>query len=695
MALSSPGIAIKESDFSAIVTQASSSTGAYVGNIGYGPIGEVTVVTSESQFVNTFDKPNSDTADDFMSLSSFLAYTDDLRFVRVANRETFNAVSIEDDDSSAAPTMSLDVTVEDGKITSITVPSSVQWNKDLDEENTFVVIEAEEGYTGSKAKATPNFENGVLTSVDILSKGSNYVQDHVNVTLKTGIQIKNAFDYESKYLHQNALKSEEVDTLVVAGEDKVKAKINTPRYGVFAAQYAGLKGNGLKVITFDSTDESTFEEWQYASYFSGVPGTSDYVLNRGGSNDEFHIVIVDGEGVFTGTKGEVLATYGFVSKAKDANNGSGESIWWRKALANDSYIYALCPPDYNEVYVDENNESKNTLYTATTNWDQEAQGVTFGRTRDAIEEYELTGGTFAPCSDADYMDAWDLLKDPEEVDVSIFFAGPCSDTVLNYLMSSIITPVGSTTGRSGTSILCFSAPKKLCLYNNGREAEQIKKWVSGLPHSNYYVCDCNWKYMYDRYNEVYRWTPCCSDIAGLCAYTDSVADAWWSPAGLNRGRIKNAIKLAWNPKRPERDILYQQGVNAVVSMTGEGIVLWGDKTFTNKASAFDRINVRRLFIVLEKSIAAASRALLFEFNDDITRAQFRAMVTPFLDNVKGRRGITDYRVVCDETNNTAYVIDSNQFVGDIYIRPNYSISYIYLNFACVGNSVSFEEAIGS
>ena len=199
--------------------------------------------------------------------------------------------------------------------------------------------------------------------------------------------------------------------------------------------------------------------------------------------------------------------------------------------------------------------------------------------------------------------------------------------------------------------------------------------------------------MYDKYNDVYRWVPLNGDIGGLCARTDLTNDPWWSPAGLNRGNLKNLIRLAWNPRQSQRDTLYKAGVNPIISTKGEGTYLYGDKTLLSKPSAFDRINVRRLFIVLEKAIAKASRYTLFEFNDDITRAQFRNLVNPYLRDVKGRRGITDFLVVCDTRNNTAEVINRNEFVGDIYIRPNYSINFIHLNFIAVKNGVSFNEVL--
>jgi phage tail sheath protein FI len=206
--------------------------------------------------------------------------------------------------------------------------------------------------------------------------------------------------------------------------------------------------------------------------------------------------------------------------------------------------------------------------------------------------------------------------------------------------------------------------------------------------------DSGYKYQYDRYNDIYRWIPLNGDVAGLCARTDQTNDAWWSPAGLNRGNIKNVVKLAWNPRKAERDVLYNNGVNPVVTFPGQGTVLYGDKTLLAKPSAFDRINVRRLFIVLEKAISTAAKYSLFEFNDAFTRAQFKNLVTPYLRNIQGRRGITDFLVVCDETNNTAQVIDSNQFVGDIYIKPARSINFIQLNFVAVGTGVQFSEVVG-
>ena len=215
-----------------------------------------------------------------------------------------------------------------------------------------------------------------------------------------------------------------------------------------------------------------------------------------------------------------------------------------------------------------------------------------------------------------------------------------------------------------------------------------------FPSSSYATLDSGWKYQFDKYNDLYRFVPLNGDVAGLMVRTDNTRDPWWSPAGFNRGNVKNVVKLPYNPLKAQRDQLYKKGINPIVTFPGQGTVMFGDKTLLAKPSAFDRINVRRLFIVLEKAISTASKFTLFEFNDDFTRAQFRNMVEPFLRDVQGRRGIFDFRVVCDESNNTGEVIDRNEFIGDIYIKPARSINFIQLNFVAVRTGVEFEEVVG-
>jgi hypothetical protein len=289
--------------------------------------------------------------------------------------------------------------------------------------------------------------------------------------------------------------------------------------------------------------------------------------------------------------------------------------------------------------------------------------------------------------------AWDKFKSAEEVDVSLLIGGKGRGGSADEQSSAYII---NNIAESRKDCVAFVSPGKSLVVNNTDKTEEIDvgNWRNELPSTSYAVADTGYKYQYDKYNDVYRYVPLNGDIAGLCAYTDTVKDAWWSPAGYNRGQIKNVVKLAFNPDKAKRDILYKAGVNPIISTSGQGTILFGDKTLLNRPSAFDRINVRRLFIVLEKAIATAAKSTLFEFNDEFTRAQFKNMVEPFLRDVQGRRGIYDFRVVCDETNNTPEVIDRNEFVGDIYIKPARSINFIQLNFVAVRTGVEFSEIVG-
>jgi len=303
--------------------------------------------------------------------------------------------------------------------------------------------------------------------------------------------------------------------------------------------------------------------------------------------------------------------------------------------------------------------------------------------------YTLSGGTDAVPSDADLINSYALFGNSDEVNISLIITGGADTTVQQYVIDNI--------ANARKDCIAFVSPPSSAVINqSGNEVTNITTWTTALSRSTSYAfADSGWKYMFDKYNNLYRWVPLNGDMAGLCVYTDSVRDPWWSPAGFNRGNLKNVVKLAWNPTKTQRDSIYSIGVNPVGSFPGQGTVLFGDKTLQVKPSAFDRINVRRLFIVLEKTIATASRFSLFEFNDSFTQSQFVALVTPYLRDVKARRGIYDFRVVCDSSNNTAKVIDANQFVGDIYIKPARSINYIQLNFVAVRTGVDFTEVVGS
>jgi hypothetical protein len=443
--------------------------------------------------------------------------------------------------------------------------------------------------------------------------------------------------------------------------------------GFATARCPGSLGNSLQVsFLTQNTSTANISTWAYGSLFESSPGTSTYAAGVGGANDEIHMVVVDRRGAFTGTANTVLEKFGFMSVASDAKTDDGSSNYYVNVINDKSkYIYITGRP---------------SAGISVTNWGLPASNTIYSSNASS-HIVSLGGGVSPLASTANVTAGYDNFANAEEVDVSLIMMGDALPAVSKYVVDNI--------AESRKDAIVFISPKRADVVNNdGLEPTDSIAHRNTFNSSSYAVMDSGWKYQFDKYNNVYRWVPLNGDIAGLCVRTDLERDPWFSPAGFNRGAIKNVTKLAWNPNKAERDNLYKNGINPVVSFPGEGVVLYGDKTMLSKPSAFDRINVRRLFIVLEKAIARAARFSLFEFNDEFTRAQFVALVEPFLRDVQGRRGIFDYRVVCDETNNTPEVIDSNEFVGDIYIKPARSINFIQLNFVAVRTGVAFEEIVG-
>jgi phage tail sheath protein FI len=464
----------------------------------------------------------------------------------------------------------------------------------------------------------------------------------------TGILIKNRDAYEASY-----------------------TSLSSSANGyIFAAKYPGNLGNSLKVSVCANT--AGFSTYPYGSNYNGAPNTSTYVAGVSGLGDEMHITVVDEDGFISGTANTVLERFGYVSKASDAVNEDGSSNYYVNVLADQSkYVYAIAHAS-----------NSNSGVTASGTVFSAGDGTTAG-----VDTVSLTGGVDASPLTANVQVSYDKFKNADEVDISLIITGAHSNVVSKYIVDNI--------AEVRKDCVVFISPAKTDVVNqSGSEVTNITTTRNAHTSSSYAFFDSGWKYQFDKYNNVYRWVPLNGDIAGLCVRTDTQRDAWFSPAGFNRGQIKNVTKLSWNPTKSNRDDLYKIGVNSVVTFQGEGTVLYGDKTMLSKPSAFDRINVRRLFIVLEKAIARASKYSLFEFNDEFTRAQFIALVNPYLRDVQGRRGIFDFKVVCDTTNNTPEVIDRNEFVGDIYIKPARSINYIQLNFVAVRTGVAFEEIVG-
>jgi phage tail sheath protein FI len=420
---------------------------------------------------------------------------------------------------------------------------------------------------------------------------------------------------------------------------------------------------------------SISRQWEYFNSVSTAPGRSDYQATYGnGVDDEIHVVVTDEDGKITGVPGTILEVFKELSRATDAKNNSGTINYFKDVINNSSaYVWVA---NYGVDTFGVSSELPEIIIGATA----ETFSFTFGA--DGYDESNEE-------SFSSIASAYDLFASSEDIDISLVLQGrPMGTTQLgNYLVDNIC--------EVRKDCVVFVSPDKDNVLNSfGTEASNLVAWRNDFRSSSYAVIDSGYKWMYDKYNDVYRWIPMNGDVAGLCARTDQTNDAWWSPAGFNRGQIKNIVKLAYNPRKAERDLLYSHGINPVVAFPGQGIILYGDKTAQAKPSAFDRINVRRLFIVLEKAISVASKYSLFEFNDAFTRSQFKNLITPYLRNIQGRRGITDFLVVCDDTNNTAQVIDTNQFVGDIYIKPARSINFIQLNFIAVGTGVQFSEVVG-
>jgi phage tail sheath protein FI len=443
--------------------------------------------------------------------------------------------------------------------------------------------------------------------------------------------------------------------------------------GSWVAKYPGTLGNSIK-ISVCPADLTAWNGWAYKSSFSARPETSDYAedLGKGSAADELHIAVIDIDGAWSGKAGTVLETFEFLSQGSDAKGADGSSNYYVDVVnARSAYVRWLSLP---AGLTDAGDTIANTTTYTTVN---------------AAIDSSLTGGTDdnLPTS-GELNTALQVLADVNTVDVNLVFGYPdvngSSDIAGNLI----------TFANNRKDCMAFVSPPIEDSKDITNPGQEVTGWVEGLTSTSYASVDSSAVYVYDKYNDVYRWIGAAGHIAGLCANTDNVADAWFSPAGVNRGQLLGITKLAWNPNKAERDDLYKKRCNPLVSLPGQGTILFGDKTLLKRPSAFDRINVRRLFIVLEKAISTAAEGQLFEFNDEFTRAQFRNLVEPFLRDVKGRRGLTDFAVVCDTTNNTSQVIDANSFVADIFIKPARSINFINLNFVATRTGVDFSEISG-
>ena len=665
----SPGVQVREIDVTNVVPAVSSSIGAFAGEFSWGPVDEVRTITSEKELVSVFGDPKEAGSDGYNSVASkkehfysaanFLKYGNNLKVVRAHNAiasgqtgEMLNATTGSAGLLIKNPTHYYEVNYHSGS-----APSSAG---------------------NFAARCVGSLGNSLKVSMCI---GSNAYSETINNAVNdTDIQVNN-----TDIVVADGTKFQVGDIIRFAGQtDNYKISnisANTLTFGLIGDSAQGL-------LVAPSNNDAITRAWEFAGSFTKAPGTSPDAAANNTSFDELHIVVVDEDGKITGIPGEILEIFEGLSLASDAKDADGNSNYYVDKIR------------YNSNYIFWTNHDSTASDAGST---FAAAGADFTRGTNLPITASMTNGADGyPLSAGAKFSAYSgFFGDAETQDVDFMISGPLS----GYSSGAAVnTLVEATTQANNLIQICearkdcmavISPRKSDCVNNSGLEASSIEAFANTLTSSSYGVLDSAWCYQYDKYTDNYCYVPACSHTAGVMARTDADRDAWFSPAGFNRGQILGITKLSFNPNQAERDLLYRKKVNPIVTFPGQGTCLFGDKTLLSNASAFDRINVRRLFIVMEKAIATAAKFQLFEFNDAFTRAQFRATIEPFLRQVKGRRGIVDFQVVCDETNNPQGVVDANQFQASIFVKPNRSINFITLNFVAARSGVDFEEVYGA
>jgi phage tail sheath protein FI len=635
----SPGVLVQERDLTRIIPAVSTSVGAFAGEFRKGPLDEIITLSSEQELVETFGKPDSNNFEDFFSAANFLQYSNALRVVRAQNSSVANAVA-----SGSAFVIKNETdyinnfATGQGSVGEWAARTAGAWGNNL----LVSICPSAAAYETTVVTTLGVAAVAGATSVTVTSGTNIAVGDIINFSTTASTS-----DYNDGHEYRVTAKSTNVITIV--------------------RHPSGTGGLQRDVVI----NSNIRRRWRFYDQVAGAPGTSPYATSKGGSNDEIHVIVVDEDGGLTGTANTVLEVYQKLSKASDAKSPQGDTNYYPTVIQTRSkYVYWM---DHN---------------SGGSNWGNTASGTTFTAVSTPTLTSLQSGSDGSAVTVAQKKTAYEKFLDSETVDVGLIIAGPGDSTHVDNVISI---------AEDRKDAVAFVSPERsdvVNVANANTQTSNVVGFYNSIRSSSYVVFDSGYKYQYDRYNDVYRFVPLNGDIAGLSARTDLIADSWYSPAGFNRGTIRGAVKLAYNPNKTQRDDLYRNRVNAVVTFPGQGTVLFGDKTGLSAPSAFDRINVRRLFIVLEKAISTASKFQLFEFNDEFTRANFRNIVEPFLREVQGRRGITDFLVVCDETNNTGEVIDRNEFIAEIFIKPARSINFITLQFVATRTGVSFEEVAG-
>jgi len=707
----SPGINVSEIDLTNAVPAVGTSEGAFVGTFRWGPTNERVLISSESQLAARFGKPyiSADgtwsNQQSFFSAANFLSYSSTLYVTRTddstatkASSSVFSAkyqgemgnslkvIACDSGidsflDANGAPQSTIALTQGSASATVTGATPTSGTTADFDGSSSSVV-RIDDSVDGDTAGNSFTIADHGYTTGQGLTYNNEDGSDGANTIggLSTGqvyyVIVNNVNNFQLSATEAGALAEtpDVINLFALAGANQGQfttiASTSTVNNYFEVGGYIVVDDNQYEIASVGAhTPQNTISLLLTAKYWGPTVSTKAYGYQWEGSNvfddspttGRYHVAVIDSAGIFSGVAGTFLETYGNVSITDtSAKQFDGSSAYLRDLLElNSDYI------DFNDGVTDASADSSvsttfTEIFSAGTDGESEtANGFSTGKV----------------------MAGWDLYKNPEDVDISLLVTGMANADIQNYVMDNV--------AESRKDCVAFLSARL-----EDDTAQKIVAYSVPLSGSSYSVIDSGYKYQYDKYNDKYAWIPLNGDVAGLCARTDEERDPWFSPAGYNRGQIKNVVKLKLNPNKTQRDLLYKNNINPVIIEPGSGAILFGDKTMQRNPSAFDRINVRRLFIVLEKAIALASKSTLFEFNDEFTRGTFRNMIEPFLRDVQGRRGIYDFKVVCDETNNTGEVIDTNRFIGDIYIKPARSINFIQLNFVAVRTGVEFNEIIG-
>jgi phage tail sheath protein FI len=688
----SPGVTVTETDLTTIVPAASTTRAGLVGAFQWGPVDKIQLVGTETELARRFGKPTNDNYETYFSGANFLQYGNALLVVRAANTVGNSTVVT----NTALNAVVSTVTVSNTILLSAVVKNQEHYRQSVDGTiNADVVYVAKypgslgnslkisvcdsaNAYTSSFNLAPNAFFDGTTTKILFSVNSNTALASFVCNTSASGNST-----------HTTARATEfqtglTVGDLIEVGNSSIgKQLLKIKTIGAPVANVTDAN-NRTVTLTFENkfniledwSSNNITRFWEYYNTVDFAPSTSDYVQKFGNSAavDTLHIVVSDEDGAFSCIPGSVLEVFPNLSRVREAKSDTGASIYY-KNIINDSSSYIWYGNDRAGAV-----SANATAIVSSSN--QKPLSLSFDYGQSGLSESQIEISALSR--------GWDLFKNQADVDVSLLIAGKARGVngvvVANYLINLC---------NERKDCMVFISPEYSDVVNQtNNEIANITQFRNNLTSTSFAVLDCGYKYMYDKHNDVYRWVPLNGDIAGVTARTEFLRDAWWSPAGFNRGGIANVVRLAWNPSEIQRDALYKIDCNPVASFAGQGTILYGDKTLLGKPSAFDRINVRRLFIVLQKAIAITANSFLFEFNDTFTRSQFRNIIEPFLRTIQARRGITDFAVVCDESNNTGEVIDRNEFVGDIYIKPTRSINFIRLNFVAVRTNVDFSEIVG-